>query len=242
MATTSAQTQRGPRRWTRQDVDDRAYLRLPVRTRWLAEGDDLVGALREYLPPLRADDTVVVSEKVAILLTGRAVPVTTSPRRLARLLARCVRPPEGSYGLSVPAKMQYVLQSVGAGRLLAAAAVSAVTRPFGVHGVFYRLAGPVARDVDGALPPYEGVLFPPLDAAAAEEICDRLEDALGVGVGIVDLNDFGGRVRGTSPHALPAAELARVLADNPLRQRLTGTPFGVVRPLHNVHRSRAAAR
>jgi len=81
-------------RWTLQDVDGRTYLRLPVRTRWFVEGDDLVSALREYLPPLRPGDTVVVSEKVAVLLTGRAVPVGR-PGRLARLLARWVRPREG---------------------------------------------------------------------------------------------------------------------------------------------------
>jgi len=241
MAAENAQTQPEHSRWTRQDVDERPYLRFPVQTRWLVEGDDLVGVLREYLPPLLAHDTVVVSEKVAILLTGRAVPVGR-PGRLARLLARRVRPPEGSYGLSVPEKMQYVLQTVSAGRLLVAAAVSAVTRPLGVHGVFYRLAGSVARDVDGALPPYEHLLFPPMSATVAEAVSARLENELGVGVGIVDLNDFGGRVRGVSPRAVPAPELARVLADNPLRQRLTGTPFGVVRPLADGWRSAAAGQ
>lgn len=240
MAAESVPIQLGDGRWTRRDVDERAYLRLPIRTRWLVEGDDLVQVLRDYLPPALGNDTVVVSEKVAILLTGRAVPVTAArPSRLARVLARWVRPPQGSYGLSVPEKMQYVLQGVGARRLLAAAAASALTRPLGIHGAFYRVAGPVARDVDGALPPYEHLLFPPLDATVAEGICIHLEDALGVGVGIVDLNDFGGRVRGVSSRALPAAELARVLADNPLRQRLTGTPFGVVRPLQNTRNSAA---
>jgi F420-0:gamma-glutamyl ligase len=218
--------------WTRRDVGDQAYLRLPVRTRWFGEGDDLVAALREFLPPLRAGDTVAVSEKVVLLLTGRTVPVTDAyAGRVARLLARWVRPPEGSYGLSAPAKMQFVLTSVSQGRLLAAIVASAVTRPLGVRGVFYRVAGPVARDVDGALPPYEHLLFPPLPADDAQAICAELQDALGVGVGIVDLNDFGGRVRGVSSMALRADELAHALADNPLRQRLTGTPFGVVRPL-----------
>jgi F420-0:gamma-glutamyl ligase len=238
----SAPTQLGPSRWTRQDVDDLAYLRLPVRTRWLHEGDDLVEVLREHLPRLLARDTVVVSEKVVILLTGRAVPVAAArPGRFARALARWVRPPEGSCGLSVPEKMQFVRQSVGAGRLLAAAAAAAVTRPLGIRGAFYRLAGPVARDVDGCRPPYEHLIFPPMCPGEAQAVCAQLEHRLGVGVGIVDLNDFGGRVRGVSPRSLPAPTLARVLADNPLRQRLTSTPFGVVRPLSNT-RSAAAGQ
>jgi hypothetical protein len=176
------------------------------------------------------EDTVVVSEKVAILLTGRAIPVG-SPGRVARAMSRFVRPPAESYGLSVPEKMQFVVDSVGVWRVFAAAAVSAMTRPIGVRGVFYRVAGPLARDVDGALPPYEHLLFPPLPQADAAQLCAELQSALGVGVCIADLNDFGGRIRAASPLAPPIPVLSEVLADNPLGQRLTGTPFGVIRPL-----------
>jgi hypothetical protein len=227
-----AQAGRPSLEWTRRDVDGRGYLRLPVRTRWLEPGDDLTAALREHLPPLQAGDTVVVSEKVMVLLTGRAVPMTAvRPGRLARVLARCVRPRQGSRGLSVPEKMQYVLQSVGTLRLLAATAISALTRPLGVRGAFYRVAGPVARDLDGGRPPYEHLLFPPLARSDAQAICAKLGAALGVGVAIVDLNDFGGSIRAVSSSSLPGGTLTRALADNPLRQRLTGTPFGIVRPV-----------
>lgn len=217
--------------WTRREVERRGYLRLAVRTRWLQPDYDLVAALCEFLPPLRADDTVVVSEKVAVLLTGRAIPMTAvSPGRVARMLARCVQPRMGSRGLSVPEKMQYVLQVVGAPRLLAATAISAVTRPFGLRGAFYRIAGPVARDLDGGRPPYEDLLFPPLPDAEARALCEAMRDAVGAGVAIVDLNDFGGSIRAMSSPTLSPRTLALALADNPLRQRLTGTPFGVVRP------------
>jgi hypothetical protein len=220
--------------WTRREVDGRGYLRLPVRTCWLKPSDDLTAALRQHLPPLQAGDTVVVSEKVVVLLTGRAVPMTAvCPGRLARVLARCVRPRQGSRGLSVPEKMQYVLQSVGALRLLAATVISAVTRPLGVRGAFYRVAGPVARDLDGGRPPYEHLLFPPLSRGDAGAICAELGTALGVGVAIVDLNDFGGSIRAVSTSSLPARTLTLALADNPLRQRLTGTPFGIVRPVRD---------
>ena len=52
-----------------------------------------------------------------------------------------------------------------------------------------------SRDVDGGRPPYEHVLFPPLDAKVAQKICADLERALDIGVSIVDLNDFGGSIR-----------------------------------------------
>jgi hypothetical protein len=115
-------------------------------------------------------------------------------------------------------------------RIITAAIGSAVTRPFGMHGTFYRLAGSVARDVDGGRPPYENVLFPPLETKVAQKICADLEQALDIGVSIVDLNDYGGSIRAVSPRSLSQETLLAVLSDNPLRQRLTSTPFVLVRP------------
>jgi len=216
-------------------VGPRTYERVVVRTRWLRPGDRLEEVLRTHLPAtVHTGDTVAISEKVVVLLTGRFVPVErVRPGRLARFLVSQVRPRQGSRGLSVPAKMQYVLDRSGRARVLAAALACALTRPLGVHGAFYRVAGPLARDLDGGRPPYEHLLFPPLEGEAATALCDDLERELGIGIGIgvavVDLNDFGGTVRATSRSALPATELQEALRDNPMGQRRTGTPVAVVR-------------
>ena len=149
--------------WTQVTVGGVKYLRLPLRTRWLNETDDLVLSLKECLELARPGDTVGMSETVTILLTGRTVDINTvQPGRLARFLARYVRPRgEHARGLSVPEKMQYVVRTVGLRRIIAATIGSAVTRPFGMHGTFYRIAGPIARDVDGGPhTPYEHVLLP----------------------------------------------------------------------------------
>jgi hypothetical protein len=207
------------------------YLRIVVQTRWLTPHDELAVVLRGSVADLLLpDDTVVVSEKVAVLLTERGVPISSvRPGALARLLAGRVQPRPGSRGLSVPEKMQYVLERTGRTRLLLAAAACAVTRPLGVHGCFYRVAGPLARDLDGGRPPFEHLLLPPLRPQEAAALCTRLESALGTGVAIVDINDFGGTVRATSGRSLPAEVLRGVLADNPLGQRHQRTPIGVVR-------------
>lgn len=228
----------GAEAWSRVQVAGVEYLRHPVPTRWLHEADELVWSLHEHLEMARPGDTVAVSEKVAVLLTGRAVRIdTVPPGWLARALARCVHPRTDSRGLSVPEKMEYVVRTIGSARVIAAAAGAAVTRPLGVRGAFYVLAGSVARDIDGGRPPYEGLLFPPLDPAVARVICADLEQALGVGIGIVDLNDFGGSIRAVSPQSLPAPTLAAVLADNPMGQRCTGTPFVIVRPADSTTRA-----
>jgi hypothetical protein len=217
--------------WTQVSVAGAKYLRLPLHTRWLDETDDLALALKDSLKPARPGDTVGVSEKVVILLTRRTVDISTmEPSRLSRFLAAHVRPRTDSKGLAVPEKMEFVVRTVGLKRIIPAAIGAAVTRPLHVRGTFYRIAGPIARDVDGGRPPYEHVLFPPLECTVARNICVDLEQALDIGVSIVDLNDFGGSIRAVSPRSLSEKTLAAVLSDNPLGQRLTSTPFVLVRP------------
>lgn len=217
--------------WSRVHVAGTEYLRLPLHTsQWLTAADELAVALKECLGVAKVGDTVAVSEKVVVLLTGRAVDIATmQPGRLSRLLAGHVHCRTDSRGLSVPEKMEYVVRTVGSTRVVAAAVSAAVTRPLRMRGTFYRLAGSVARDLDGGRPPYEDLLFPPLQPTVAQQICTDLEQAVGIGVGIVDLNDFGGSIRAVSATSIPAPTLAAILEDNPMGQRRRGTPFVIVR-------------
>lgn len=207
------------------------YNRLVVRTRWLTADDDLTGILHMAVERYAQEgDTLFISEKAILLLTGGTIPTAdVHPGRLAHWLCRHVRPRPGSRGLSLPVKMQYVLDDTGAPRILLAALASAVSRPFGLRGMFYRVAGSVARDLDGGRPPYEEWLFPPLPPGQGELLCSRLAASLGVPVAIVDLNDFGGTIRARSAGALPAGVLLAALRDNPLGQRDKGRPFGFIR-------------
>ncbi|MGW0231993.1 hypothetical protein ACWDWO_27105 [Actinopolymorpha singaporensis] len=211
-------------------VDDRSYLRKLVRTRWLDEHDDLVAVLLEYGCDRHPEDTIVVSETVSLLLTGRSLLVESfQPRWDARLLARFVRPHHDTLGLSIPSKMQWVLHTVGRPRIYTAAVAAAVTRLFGVQGTFYRIAGDPARQIDGGCPPYQDRLLPPFHPAEAVELCNELQTKLGNPVAIADINDFGGSIRAVSSRSLPATTLKRVLADNPMGQLRRGTPFILVR-------------
>ncbi len=127
--------------------------------------------------------------------------------------------------------MQYVIQSQGRARVTVAVLCAGFTRPLGHKGAFYRVAGTLARDLDGARPPYDDVLIPPMPAGQAAELCRSLQTRFQAGVAIVDINDFGGSIRATSSRSLSPADLLRVLSGNPLGQRRTGTPFGIVRPV-----------
>jgi hypothetical protein len=223
-----------PPAWNDVHVNGTTWARGVVNTRWLSAEDDLSQVLKEVAATAEPGDTIAVSEKIVVLLTGRSRDVREMrPGHLARFLASRVHPIGNSCGLSIPEKMQDVIHTIGLPRIIAATILAGMTRPFGWRGVFFHVAGSYARDLDGMRPPYEGVLLPPLPVRVATEIVEDLERTLGIGVAIVDINDRGGSVRATSPNALDAATLRSVLADNPLGQRLTSTPVAVVRRVSN---------
>ena len=201
----------------------------PIRTHILTDEDSLEDVLRTYIPTDRPVVAAVISEKAAVNVLGLAEPIADyDAGPLAALLIRFVRPRPNSRGISVPQKMQYVLEHTGAARILAAAAVSAVTRPLGIKGMFYRVAVPLSRDLDGGRPPFEHLLFPPMTPSAARAVCDDLAARLGYPVAIIDFNDYGGSIRGVSAGGPSHAELMRLLAHNPLGQRDAHTPVGVL--------------
>jgi hypothetical protein len=126
--------------------------------------------------------------------------------------------------------MQLAIDEVGVPRILLAAALSAITKPFGVHGVFYRVAGPQAAAIDGptsyTIPPYNqaATLGPRRPNAVARAIAAALDRP----VAIIDANDAGCNVLGRSP-GVDRRFVERLFADNPLGQAREQTPVCVVR-------------
>jgi len=165
-----------------------------------------------------------------VVTTGRGVPAATvRPGRLARFVAAHVRPVGNSRGLSIPEKAQLVIDTAGWWRVAAAVAAGAVTRPLGIHGAFYVVAGYVARSMDGMRPPYGDMLLPPLSPPIAHAIAEQLTTELGHPVAIADMNDRGGSVRAVAGSIMSKRLLAEVMADNPLGQRDQSTPIAIVR-------------
>lgn len=215
------QVQHAPGRSDRVDARDRSWERTLLRTPWLTAGDDLGEVLRTALaevpdPAARPGDVLAVAEKVAVVTSGLEVPgALLTPGQLARALARAVRPVGDSMGLSVPEKMHYVLREVGLLRMTAAVLAAAVTRPFGRTGAFFRVAGPVARDVDGMRGAYPDTLLPPLTPGQAAVLAHHLSTRVGRCVAIVDINDRGGSIRAVSAGGPAPEVLLAALRDNP---------------------------
>ena len=94
-----------------------------------------------------------------------------------------------------------------------------MTKPFGVHGLFYRVAGPQAAAIDGptsyTIPPYnESATLGPKDPDGAAR---RLAAAIDRPVAVIDANDAGCNVLGASP-GVDRQLVKRLFADNPLGQ------------------------
>lgn len=212
-----------------------SYARIPIRTRVVMPGDDLEAFVLEYATGrLQPGDILFVTEKIVAITQGRSFPVDEiTPRRLAHFLSKYVsRTPHG-IGLGMPETMEMALRECGTPRILVAAAVSAVTKLFGRRGDFYRIAGDRARAIDGptsgTIPPYNSAVV--LGPAHPVGVATRLRAALSVPVevAVVDINDLGGNILGSTLDRAGQQRLVAILKDNPLGQGHQSTPLGIVR-------------
>ncbi|GAA1692954.1 hypothetical protein GCM10009808_07670 [Microbacterium sediminicola] len=219
-------------------VGGREFDRIPIRTHVIAVGDDLDPVIESYaVPAVETGDWLFVTEKIVAISQGRSYPVSSiHPRRLATFLSRYVTKTSYGIGLGMPETMEMALRECGTVRIVFAAGVSAVTKLFGRSGDFYRVAGERARGIDGptrgTLPPYNEhvVLVPDKPDAVAAHI-KQLIAAHGknVDVFVVDINDIGGNILGSTASKSVTETLPLILQDNPLGQGHQSTPLGIIR-------------
>ncbi|GAA1467670.1 coenzyme F420-0:L-glutamate ligase [Microbacterium thalassium] len=217
-------------------VDGSSYQRIPIRTRVVMPGDDLEAFITDYAPAVvQPGDILFVTEKIVAITQGRSYLVEEiQPRKLAFFLSKYVTRTPYGIGLGMPETMEMALRECGTPRILFAAAVSAVTKAFGRKGDFYRIAGDKARAIDGptsgTIPPYNKAVV--LGPSKPREVARHLQTLLasGVEVAVVDINDLGGNILGSTLDAAGEKRLVQILGDNPLGQGHQSTPLGVVRP------------
>jgi asparagine synthase (glutamine-hydrolysing) len=221
-----------------------AYGRAPVRTPRIDSGDDLDRIVCDSILSVEGGrlgldpgDIIAVSEKAVAVSQGRSFPVeTVKTSTLARVLSGFVSKGPAGIGLGMPATMQLAIDEAGAGRILLATAAAGVTRVFGRHGTFYRVAGGNVSAIDGptagTLPPFDThAKLPPADPdGVANRLASRLAAEAGgpVHVAVVDANDRGVAVLGGS-RGLDRALVAWLFGDNFLGQGEEQTPIALIR-------------
>ncbi|WP_435527980.1 coenzyme F420-0:L-glutamate ligase [Microbacterium aurantiacum] len=216
-------------------LEGASFSRIPIRTRVVMPGDDLDAFTREYAADqVRAGDLLFVTEKIVAITQGRSYLVEEiQPRRLALFLSKYVTRTPYGIGLGMPETMEMALRECGTPRILLAAAVSAVTKAFGRKGDFYRIAGDKARAIDGptsgTIPPYNKAVV--LGPERPRDVAQRLKALLGsvCEVAVVDINDLGGNILGSTVDKATERRLLAILKDNPLGQGHQSTPLGIVR-------------
>ncbi len=217
-------------------VQDKRFACYAIPTDLVTEKDNLDEVVLWYAKPLlQPGDILILSEKMVACTQGKAKPIDDiKPGRLAKFLCRFVRKTDYGIGLAMPETMQCALNECGVPRILFASVVGAIGKLFRQKGWFYRVAGYKAAAVDGpcefTLPPYNHYVVPAPDKPneTAAHLSTLLNNET---VFIIDLNDIGGKILGSSD---PNADLdlyLQVLRQNPLGQSTEQTPMGVIRPL-----------
>lgn len=216
-------------------VDGKNYARIPLRTRVVMPNDDLDSVVLEYAKEaVQPGDLLFVTEKIVAITQGRSYRLDEiTPRPLARFLSRYVVRTSYGIGLGMPETMEMALRECGTLRILFAAGVSVITKAFGRRGDFYRIAGDKARAIDGptknTIPPYNQAVV--LGPKNPREVALRLKKILGgdLEVAVVDINDIGGNILGSTLDKAGERRLVQILGDNPLGQATQSTPMGIVR-------------
>lgn len=215
------------------DVLSVRFERIPVKTRILTKDDNMLDIIKEYaLPLLEEGDIITISESPLAITQGRAVPVSELKiGLLAKILWRFVAKVPYGIGLRAPASMQCAIDECGGFRILMAAILGALGKIIGRKGDFYRIAGMQAALIDAAstspVPPYnETVIKGPLHPGKEAQ---RITDALGYPVAVMDINDIGGCWMIGASNGLSKNFMEMVMKDNPQGQSDELTPICLVR-------------
>ena len=217
--------------------DGRRYQRYAIKTHFVQPNEDQAELVRRYVLPLfKEGDCLSFTAKVMGMCTGAVRTLEdTHPGFWAKLLSPFAGHNSTGIGMHQPYKMQLTIELCGLPRVLFAAAVSAVTRPFGIRGLFYKICGHDVAGIDGFYPDSSfevyhtmGVLNPTNSPA----LCDALFAETGVPVVVMDANDFDQNQLGkASSFPLTDDQIQDAMADNPSGQGDELTPFILIRPL-----------
>jgi len=215
------------------DVDGVDYARLPIKTSVITSQDDIFKIVEQYaLPHLREGDKIFLSERIVAITQGRAFPIKDiKPSWLARFLVRFVHKSPYGIGLGSPWTMELAIREAGILRILFAAFVSAITKPFGIKGIFYIIAGKSVAAIDGpchyTLPPYNE--YAKLGPKNPNKVAKDLKERFKYDFVIIDANDLGVSVLGKSDSKISDDFCKKVFRDNPLGQSSQQTPIAIVR-------------
>jgi F420-0:gamma-glutamyl ligase-like protein len=217
------------------ELPDGKWARLPIKTHIITKDDNIVDVVKHYAGPHLLDgDFLFISERIVAISQGRAFPIKDiKPSLLAKLLSKFVHKSPYGIGLGSPWTMELAIREAGILRIIVGTLAAAVTKPFGIKGVFYKVVGKNVNAIDGpcayTLPPYNE--YAKLGPAEPEKVARNLKSEINHEVVIIDANDLGVAVLGKSDESIPDEFCRKVFRDNPLGQSSEQTPLAIVRKI-----------
>lgn len=215
------------------DFDGVQYARIPIKTHLIDKNDDIIEVVNKYAKPyLLTNDLIFISERIVAISQGRAFPIKDiKPSKLALFLVKFVHKSPYGIGLGSPWTMELAIREAGALRIIFAAIVSAITKIFGLKGIFYKIVGNNINAIDGpcsyTLPPYNK--YAKLGPKDPHKIAKKIKEKIGSEVVIIDANDLGVAILGKSAGIISDNFCKSVFRDNPLGQSREQTPLCIVR-------------
>ena len=219
------------------DTPNGKFARYPVKTHVIMKGDDLKDIMDKYVADyITEGDVIFLSEKVVAIVQGRAFKLEEiHPSFMARFLVKFVTKSPYGIGLGSPYTMELALRDVGLPRILLGCISALFTKPFGIKGVFYNVVGTRARAIDGpcefTIPPYNN--YAKMAPLNPDKVCMELKEHLGCDVVVVDANDLGQDVLGTSNPYYTSEIAHQLFGDNPLDQADQQTPIAIIRKVED---------
>ena len=216
--------------------DGRIYDRYAIQTHFVEVGEDQAELVRRYVSPLyQPGDVLAFGAKVMAMCTRNVkTKEEIKPGFWAKLLSPHASETTAGIGMHDPYKLQLAIEMVGAPRVVLAAVVSALTKPFGVKGLFYRIVGKGVAGIDGfyyrsSFERYKDLAL--INNENPVELCDALEKATGIPVVLMDANDIDQNQLGKcTDFPLTDDQIQDALKDNPSGQGGELTPLILIRP------------
>lgn len=216
------------------EVNGKKYKRHAIKTRFVKQGESYIEIFKEYVLPIYEEgDIVSCSEKIIALCQNRVVKREELKIGFwAKLLSKFASHPTTGVGVGETIKMQYAIEKVGLLKVLWASFASAITKLFGKKGVFYKIVGQEVSGLDGF---YDHVWTEYRDIGIEnpenpDKVCNEIKETLGISCMIVDANDLGQELLGTSDDIKERhEELLGIIKDNPAGQGREQTPIILIR-------------
>ncbi|NLC32309.1 MAG: F420-0--gamma-glutamyl ligase [Clostridiales bacterium] len=218
--------------------DGSVYLRYAIQTHFVMRGEDPTALVEQYVKPFyQTGDVLSFGAKVmAMCVESVKTRDEVQPGFFANLMWRFAASNSTGVGMHEPYKMQLVIDMVGLPRVLLAAFLSAITKPFGVKGVFYRVCGQGVGGIDGfydrsSFDIYKQMAL--INPENPQDLCDDLFVKTGIPVVLMDANDIQrDQLAKSSDFPLSDQQIQDALKDNPSGQGDELTPFILIRKLN----------